>query len=330
MVDDVCAYDGYISSRYGRRITATIDILNTRLVAPLNDDLCRCSGNFRSVLSFLTSFVGVQFRVCRPVVGLIATTIDSRHIVGGAVVTRHRSRLLAAHRSLYMHLNVSFWRTIQVVTTKYLSRERCLAVSDGSQSCTVEQHIDVAAYICQHLIVVFTGLLSQSTTEDITYDSAPVEADFSPLCRVEYQCFCRLACVHATQCTTAVDVAVNCCPVSRLCGRADIHMHTVLHQCRLTKATAEDHVVCRAIALVHCSHRAACNGHRRSPLQHTVSMAATVDGRLHRSPFHRDCRVAKVQRCMAFLHAAQSTAIDAATDGTGINIDRGRLSCRCR
>ena len=78
--------------------------------------------------------------------------------------------------------------TVQVVTTEDAAR----------YLGTIEQHVHITAYIRKNIAFcsVFSILLSQTATKDITVDGTPVKVHIYLLCSVKDKVACRLAGIY--------------------------------------------------------------------------------------------------------------------------------------
>ena len=77
-INNVRALYGDICCRHGSSITTAIDSIDACLVATFNYHFCRSSSN----LSRITFYRRIQQRICRNIVCLVTTTIDSLYVVG--------------------------------------------------------------------------------------------------------------------------------------------------------------------------------------------------------------------------------------------------------
>ena len=140
LVDDIGTFNGNLRGRHGSSITTTIDVLDAGGITTLNQHFGKC---------IFLIFFGNRRCLGGVVVSLVTTAIDGIDVVGGTVSQRCRTVTLISvlhgigiHRPLHMYFHMTLRRSVQVVTTEYLTHARC-----GVQLRAVEQHVDIAAHV---------------------------------------------------------------------------------------------------------------------------------------------------------------------------------------
>ena len=172
LIDDIGAVDGDISSGHGSGITTAIDILDTGLIATVNEHLGKGLGLF---------IIVIAQSLCRNIIGLVAATVDSSYVIA---VGRSRSNinwLLTIHRPLHPYLHMPLRCTVVVVTSEDLSSVVGFIVD---QLCTIQSNGDITTYdrfntgIIAFLAIGSCCFLSQTAAKDITIDRTSEQVHF--------------------------------------------------------------------------------------------------------------------------------------------------------
>ena len=192
--------DGHIRCRYGRSITAAIDVFDACFVTTFDDDLGE--GLISYVLVSADCFGG-------HIVCLVAAAIDGCNVVGRTLYAclgqSGSGRLVAVHCALDVYLHMSLRCAVQVVTSEYLSRDGRTVVAFASVVAhkldTVEQHIDITAHdgFDARLCWFDRWFLTQSATEDVAMNGAAIEVDVCCLVGIDDELAAGVpVCIHVS------------------------------------------------------------------------------------------------------------------------------------